>query len=91
MDSARRLLKLHGVMSEHEGSDLEREGVGFLFRAWGLEAENARRLLRTAGFDLQVASDAWIDAGAELAVHEVPRETRLAIALRFAQERRREL
>ena len=65
----------------------------FLFAFWRLEEGDARKLLSAAGMSFELACDAWMEAGERLikgraASYAIPRAERLALATKYARERR---
>lgn len=71
----------------------ERADVALLQQIWGMDEPDARELLRAAGMDVELAVDAWRVAGEKLTKtpspsDELPGVGRLAIAVRYAGDRR---
>jgi hypothetical protein len=58
-----------------------------------MDEQDARELLLAAGMNVELAPDAWLEAGEQLvknrpAGNAIPRADRLAIATKYARERR---
>jgi hypothetical protein len=70
----------------------ERADVALLHQTWGMDEDVARELLRGASMNVELAVEAWIEAGEEIAQGRVagaaiPAAERLAVAVKHAQDR----
>lgn len=81
------------MTDRRDAAALKRDHIALLVRTWGTDEREARELLRVARGDVDLASDAWLDAGEQLyqgrvAGEAIPRDARLAIALGLVLARR---
>jgi hypothetical protein len=74
-------------------AELERSAIKLLVRIWGMDERDAGELLRASGMDVELACDAWLEAGERLAQDRavgepIPKADRLALALNYASRLR---
>jgi hypothetical protein len=84
------LARLDSVPGENEA--VQHEGIAILTSVWGIRERDARALLWASGMSHEAASDAWLEAGHQLArganaAEPFPRAARLALALKIARSR----
>ena len=70
----------------------DRADVALLQRIWGIDEPDARELLHASGMNIELAVDAWLEAGEQVVKargsHGFSQAERKAIALRWAREHR---